>query len=143
MEESKKKKILIGVIVVCLVAACVIFWRTRSGAEIGGAASLKRGKLIWVKCNNPDCGAEYQIDRKDYFQQIEEKQQSHAASLVAPPLECKECGKASLYRAVKCEKCGKIFFFESVPNDYGDRCPNCGYSKIEEDRKKAADQRSR
>jgi hypothetical protein len=134
--------IKIIVIVVCFVAAAGIYWWNRSRSGPGGIESIPAGDLIWVKCNNPNCKAEYQMEKRAYHQQMEEKLQGKVA-LQAPPLVCKQCGKESLYRAVKCEKCGLVFFYESVPNDFADRCPECGYSKKEEQRKEAAARRQR
>ncbi|MBN2317215.1 MAG: hypothetical protein JXM79_25035 [Sedimentisphaerales bacterium] len=125
-----KNRNYIIVIVVCLVLAGLIFYATRSN-NVGGIESLESGKLIWVKCSNPDCGATYQMDEKDYFLQIHEQTRAHPMALQTPALVCKKCGKESVYKAFKCEKCGTIFFSGAVPNDFADRCPVCGYSKTE------------
>ena len=130
MEDSKKKPIMIGVVVACLVLAGLITYTSRSGKT--GLEAMKSGEMIWVKCSNPDCGAEYQVDKKDYLEHLQKRQ----------PLTCKECGQDSLSRAVKCEKCGLVFFMgASGFDDFQDRCPECGYSKIEEDRERAQEAR--
>ncbi len=134
MEDSKKKPIMIAVIVACLVLAGIITYATRSKEE-GGIAAIKRGKMTWLKCRNPDCGHEYQMDLKDYF--IYMKEHQDPMSLTAPEIVCPECGEESVYRAEKCEKCGLIFEMGTIPNDFADKCPECKYSKIEESRKKA------
>jgi ribosomal protein L40E len=90
-------------------------------------------KTVWVKCNNPNCGAEYQIDGKDYFEHIRPYE---GGSIMPPPLICEKCGEQSVFRAMQCKKCGKIFFMEAVSEDYPDKCPECGYSRIEELRSK-------
>jgi len=102
----------------------------------GDIVSIEHNEMIWVKCDSADCEAAYQIDRKDFYEQIDEKADANSASSETPPLVCKECGKQSLYRAVRCEKCGLMFFYGNV-SDFDDRCPECGYSRIEEDRKQA------
>ena len=135
MEDSKKKPIMIGVIVACLVLAGIITYATRSKEE-GGIASLKRGQeMFLIKCRNPDCEHEWQMDMKDYFVYMKEHQDP--MSMTAPAIVCPECGEESGYRAVKCEKCGLVFERGTVPNDFVDRCPECKYSKTEESRKKA------
>ena len=138
MEEGKKKTIMIVVIAVCLVAAVVIGYKYTFAPPDAGIEAFK-GQQIWVKCNNPDCGAEYEMDKAECFRQIEEKMRPGMSQ--APPLVCEKCGEESLYRAVKCAKCGKTFFFGAVgTGDFPDRC-ECGYSQIEENRKKAAEAR--
>lgn len=132
MEASKKKPIMIAIIVACIGAAGAITYITSSGG--GGIETVERGEMMWVKCNNPACGAEYEIDKKDYLEYVRE----HQEGLSTPPLVCKECGEESVYRAVKCEKCGTIFFFASVQDaKFKDTCPECSYSKTEDIRKKA------
>jgi len=141
MEDSKKKPIMIAVIVVCLVLAGIITYATRSKKEGGGIESLKRGQMTWLKCRNPDCGHEYQMDLKDCLIYIKEHQDP--MSMETPAIVCPECGEESVYRAEKCEKCGLVFERGSVPNDFVDRCPECKYSKTEEGRKKARDRKGK
>ena len=136
-----KNTVYVIVIVVCIALAVVIFVKTQSGGP-GGLESIKRGEeLFWIKCNNPKCNAEYQIDKKDFYEQIEQKMRANPMAMQTPPLTCEKCGQASAYRAVKCEKCGIVFFYGRVPNDYADRCPECGYSKTESERKARVPQR--
>lgn len=132
MEESRKKPIMIGVIVVCLVLAGVIFYKTRPV----GPGSRRSEKEIWVKCNNPDCGAKEQMDKKDYVEYLK----AHMNPMLTPftpALVCEECGEKSVFRAVECEKCGAVFILDigSGSDDYQDRCPECSYSRAEETKK--------
>jgi len=131
MEESKKKPIMIGVIVVCLAVAGIITYSRYSGSG-GGVDDIPEGEMTWVKCNNPECKAEYQMSKKEYFKYIEENAQ--IMSPTAPPLVCEKCGKQSCFRAEKCTNpdCGIVFFSGAVPNDFTDRCPECGRSETEE-----------
>jgi ssDNA-binding Zn-finger/Zn-ribbon topoisomerase 1 len=133
MEDSKKKPIMIAVIVVCLILAVVITFATRSG-DTGGIDDLKRGVMFWVKCSNPDCEHTWQMDRKDYFQYLRDHQDP--MSMAAPAIVCEECSEESGYRAEKCGQCGLVFERGSVPHDFADRCPECGYSNVEDMRKK-------
>jgi predicted RNA-binding Zn-ribbon protein involved in translation (DUF1610 family) len=134
MEESKKKPIMIGIILMCLVLAGAITYITRSRSP-GNIESLKRGTMTWLKCRNPDCEHKYQIDLKDYFIYIRDHQDP--MSMAAPAIACPNCGEESVYRAEKCEKCGLVFERGSVPNDFTDRCPECGYSETERRREEA------
>jgi predicted RNA-binding Zn-ribbon protein involved in translation (DUF1610 family) len=135
MEDSKKKPIMIIVIVVCLGAAGVIFWGTTGGGG-GTLDSISDEEMIWVKCANKTCNASYKTGKKAYFKYIEEHGNPLAQS--APPLVCEKCGEQSIYRAEKCQNpsCGIVFFSNSVPNDYADRCPECKQSATEESRKR-------
>jgi len=121
------------VIVVSAIAAVLIFLITRP-ASTGGIETIAEGEQIWVKCTQ--CGATYQMGKKDYFEQLQEKvTASPRMTLVTPKLTCRECGQDGILRAVKCENCGEVFFRNSVPADFADRCPKCGYSKTEAKRK--------
>ena len=135
MEDSKRKSIMIGVIVTCLVLAGIITYATRS-KRAGSIESIKPGQMIWVKCRNPDCETEYQMDKKVYFKTLQEIRDP--MMMTAPGLACKECGEESVYRAVKCAKCGLMFERGTVGGDFADRCPECAHSTIEETRKEAA-----
>jgi predicted Zn-ribbon and HTH transcriptional regulator len=137
-----KNTVYTVVIIACIILAIVIFFVTRSGGS-GGLDSIKRGQeLYWVKCNNPECKAEYQMDMKDYLEQVSKKMQANPLSMRTPGLTCEKCGKESVYKAYKCEKCGKVFF-EGASGDYPDRCPYCKYSKTEADRKARLAERGR
>jgi len=97
--------------------------------------SISDEEMIWAKCNNPACKAEYQTSKKGYFKYIEEHANPMAPT--APPMVCEKCGEQSVFRAEKCGNpdCGIVFFRGAVPNDFPDRCPECGYSTTEETRK--------
>ncbi len=140
MEESKKKPIMIGVIIVCIAVAGIITYSRYSGSG-GGVDGIPEGEMIWVKCNNPNCKAEYQMSARAYHKYMLENANPMAPT--APPLICKECGEPSAYRAEKCENpdCGIVFIQgSSGPGDFADRCPKCGQSATEKsrNRRKAA-----
>jgi DNA-directed RNA polymerase subunit RPC12/RpoP len=100
-----------------------------------GIEQLKRGVLYWVKCTNPKCEHEWQMDRKDYFMYLRDHQ--NPMVLAAPAVACPKCSEASGYRSEKCEKCGTMFLRGSVPHDFADRCPECGHSRTEVLRREA------
>jgi len=130
MEDSKKKPIMIAVILVCLgVAGAVTYFRSSGGG--GTINDIPEDKLTWVKCNNPQCMAEYQMGVKAYHKAVQERMTGMA--VVTPALVCEKCGKASVYKAEKCTNpaCGVVFLSNSVPNDFADRCPKCGHSETE------------
>jgi len=141
MEESKKKPIMIIVILVCLGAAGAIFWGTAGGGG-GGIDSIPEGNMIWVKCRNPSCNAEYQMSEKAYYKYIME----HPNPMMPTALVCEKCGEPSVFEAVKCANpdCGIVFFKGiSGPTDHPDRCPKCGFSATEESRKARLRERER
>jgi hypothetical protein len=98
-----------------------------------------KDKSTWVKCRNETCGAAYEMNLKKYYEFILEN--AAPGILEPPPLTCEQCSEPSVYRAVKCAGCELIFEEGTVLNDFSDRCPQCAYSKIEQDRKKAAEAR--
>jgi len=133
METDTKRRFMIAVAIVCIALAAAISYSTHPRLfhrHRNWLDSIPKDEMIWVKCANEECGAEYQMNRRTYFKSLRESPYFEDYD-VDPPLICKECGKASIYKAMKCEKCGGVFFPVSVSKDWGDRCPACGYSKIE------------
>lgn len=140
MEESKRKSIMIGVIIACFVLAGVIIYKYSIGPEVPGTEVL-RGQKIWVKCSNADCGEAYQMDKKEFFDSMEKLVRQNPMEPQTPPLVCEKCGEESIYRSEKCEKCGIVFFRHAAGRgDFADRCPECGYSSMEELRKQAREE---
>ena len=136
MEDSRKKPIMIGVIVVCLVVAGLITFARRGGGGGGGLDTIPSDQMTWVKCNNPGCNAEYEMSEREFYKLQQERLNPMART--APPLTCEKCGKDSIYKAEKCANpsCGTVFISGSVPNDFADRCPKCKQSATEEIRKR-------
>jgi len=137
MKEGDKKLIKTVIIIVCLGLAGTIVYMSRPRRS--GLDSVPRGQMIWVKCANTDCGAEYEIDNRDYWEHIEKHR--NPMSLSVPALVCRNCGKKSVFRAVKCEKCGLIFFHGTNQTSFADTCPGCGFSKMKERRRSGHEER--
>jgi hypothetical protein len=135
MEDSKKKPIMIGVIVVCLTVAGFITY-TKHSSSGGGIDDLSDDEMTWVKCRNSECNAEYEMALKGYYKYMEENADPLARS--APGLPCEKCSKNSAFIAEKCGNpdCAIVFTKGSVPNDFADRCPECKRSETEEIRNK-------
>jgi hypothetical protein len=142
MDESKKKPILIGVIVGCFVVAGAITYFTRSG---GGGGNLNEfaDRDSLMKCRNPDCGHSWEMNLKEYYEMQEQFRIENPGLVENPAADCPKCSEPAGYQAVKCEKCGLIFEKNTVPRTFEDKCPDteCGYSAIEERRKKRAAER--
>ena len=137
MKEEKKKPMMIGLAVLCLGLAGAIAYMNRP--KRSGLDSVPRGQMIWVKCGNPDCETEYEIDEKDYWEYIEKHR--NPMSLSVPPLTCKDCEKRSIFRAVKCGKCGIVFFHGTNKTSFADTYPECGFSKMKEQRRSGRGER--
>lgn len=124
MEEGKKKAIMIGVVVVCLVLAGTITYFRTVGAQEGFSAYA--GEMIWVVCTNQDCNAQYSMDKQVFYEEVKKRSKRSSTSV----LTCKECSEDSIYKAIKCEKCEAVFFEGAVSGEgiLGDTCPECGHS---------------
>jgi len=122
-----KNLIYVGIIAVCLLVAGIIIFSRGSGGS--GLDDLSDDEQVQVLCM--ECKASYEMGKKEYYKQLQEKAQTAANPLAARYLDCEKCGKDAIVKAVKCEKCGHIFRENSVPNDIADRCPKCKFSKIE------------
>jgi hypothetical protein len=139
MKGIAKNQVMIGVIVVCLVAAGAITFKNLG--KKGPDLSPFKGQLTWVLCRNQECKHAYQMDLAEYYKFIVDN--ADPRSQLPPPITCPQCEEPSAYKAVKCAKCEEIFEEGAVPKDFVDRCPNeeCGYSQKEVDRKEAAAKR--
>jgi predicted RNA-binding Zn-ribbon protein involved in translation (DUF1610 family) len=143
MEESKKKTVQIVVIIVCFSLAGLIVFRSCGGRGNPIHKGIRADEMQWVKCSAANCEHEYEMNRREYYQYLEDH--VDPSFQVVPPLPCPKCGMESVYKAAKCEKCGLVFQTEWKRGDFSDRCPNadCGYSKIQEDRLKAQAEREK
>jgi len=124
---------MLGLIVGCLFSAGLVTLLLRP--RRGGIPKRFANEQILVKCRDPNCGSVYKANKYEYYEYIEKNTELWA--LEAPGLVCKDCGKKTVYEAIKCENCGLVFEAYSVPRDFRDRCPRCGHSRIEEARKRA------
>lgn len=139
MEESKKKPVMIGVTIVCFILAGVIYFATRP-KQVEGMPDEFATQMVLYKCRNPSCEREWEISRKEKYEFLEQHRREHPGEVPTPGLACPGCGEQEGFEAAKCEKCGLVFEKGTVGrHEFVDRCPDCGYSKIEEERRKAAE----
>ena len=128
-----KKTIQILIIIVCFIVAGVLAYTFIFSS---GGPQISSDVMTWVKCNNPACGAEYEMGKRKYYEDVEEKARANPLAPTAPPLTCQKCGKNSIYHAIKCENCGNVFIEGiSGASELSDRCPKCKHSAIEDSRK--------
>ena len=148
MTGDKKKLVMLGIIAVCfgLAVAITVYRRYKEGSGPRGLESIKRGDMIWVKCDNTECDAEYQMDKRDYFEYMQDHPPTAAqfVTMMSDPnmrgataLVCNKCKQESVYRGEKCDKCGLVFIRGTVRHYFADRCPECDYSRTETKRREA------
>lgn len=141
------KSAMVGIIiVVCLGLAVLILYTFDDTSGGGPDLDVFEGKLVWVRCANADCRQTYQMDKKQYFEQVQKQARQNPASMGPILIVCEKCGKPSLFEVVKCGNpdCGFIFNRGAAgAMDFADRCPKCSYSQTEKDREEAARRRGR
>ena len=134
MDEDKKKQVMIAITIICILLAVIIFFAFGTGGNSFMKGTTSTGPVPML-CVNPDCEYVFELSRDDYGRQMMENQPEIPMGPMMGPtaLECPECGEKSAYVAIKCEKCKHVFMasYEDT-DDYRDRCPECGYSAIEE-----------
>jgi len=136
MDQHNRQVALVSVAVACLACAALFIWRHAVASRGSGIATIARGEMVLMKCTNPVCQTLYEMDKRDCFAQFEAQIRKRPMSQAPPALACRKCGRETAYRAIKCSQCSNVFFYGAKPNDYADRCPQCGHSQQEQDRKK-------
>jgi hypothetical protein len=125
MIEDGKKFLLIGFVSIALLIAGTVFYRTISGnskTKVNAAASVA------LKCT--ECGG-FEVTL-DEFNDILSKG-SGGMGFGPKIVDCPKCGKHTCYVAQKCQKCQNIFVSgEANDERFPDRCPKCGFSKVED-----------
>ena len=108
------------------------------GDSAGGSSS---NAPITMLCANPDCGVTLEVNRDEYRDMMQEQMENSEGGpmgMMMPGMgpmvmTCTECDEKSLYMARKCEECEEVFIEDyTITDDYPDRCPECGYSRMED-----------
>lgn len=134
-----KNAIYAAVIAVCIIVAVLVFVKTQGGGT-GGVTDIPEDEMVWVKCRK--CNQSYEMGKRTYHEDVQTKAaENPTPMMMTPPLPCEKCSKDGIFLAEKCEKCGNVFFQNSVPSDFADRCPDCKYSKTEAVRQERLKQR--
>jgi predicted Zn-ribbon and HTH transcriptional regulator len=122
-----KNAVYAGIIAVCILGAVLVFLLRGSGS------TKTPDQPILVKCAK--CNQSYEMSQKAYFKELEEKARAGNSPIMRTlPLTCQKCGQEGVFKALKCPNCGEVFFENSVPRDYPDRCPKCKHSATEDNR---------
>lgn len=129
MDESKKKLVMVVVVVVCLALAGAIAVINFGG---GGGTSAEAQGPQPLLCVNPDCGHIFEMSIEERREIIRERGRMRRRG-GPQAFTCPKCGEESAYQANKCTKCSTVFI-PDYTGDFVDRCPECGYSAIEERR---------
>ncbi len=120
MEDDKKKQVMIGIVIVCIVLAVGITLYNSTG---GGSGANRK---ILILCS--ECGESSELSTEE----LTEKMQPMGA---ASGLTCPGCGKDAARMATKCKSCETVFIqdFQAAftGGGYPDKCPECGYSEEE------------
>ena len=135
MDEQAKKNLGIGLVLICLVVSGVIFYRSFFANSTGGTAGNRDIALLCKTCGGFEISA-------DEFRDLMSKQEPGMMMGMLGQqmtLDCPKCGKKTCYMAEKCEQCETIFVLgQAKDRNYPDRCPKCGFSRMEDRQKKPA-----
>ncbi len=131
MDEDKKKVVMIVIVVACLALAGALAYKNfgGGGGDIPAAAQGPQPLL----CVNPDCGHIFEMTMEERRQIMRERGRQMRRG-GPPAFTCPQCSEESAYQANKCTKCSTVFIADYTTSDFADRCPECGYSAIEERR---------
>lgn len=129
MTDETKKYLAIGFTVVSVAIAGFIFYRTIFGGNSAPAANAD----VALYCT--DCGG-FEIEVEQYREILSKNPESMMMPMMPAqqkPMECPKCGKEACYPAQKCLECEAIYVFgQSKDKEYPDRCPDCGFSQMED-----------
>ena len=131
MTDEKKKVVQVVVILGCFILAGIIT-ATQMGWFKGGKSKLPSS--YWLMCES--CEKSYEVSLERLKEMYREANPNPMMSMMQgpPALICEQCGEKAAYRAENCQECGAIFISDwQAENDLErDRCPECGYSKLED-----------
>ncbi len=130
MDDEKKRKVMLGIVIASLVLAGAITAFTWEG---GGGGSGKRGPMTLL-CVNPECGVNFELTANEFKEEMMNNRQGPMGPMMMrmPVLTCPDCGEQSAYVAKVCPECDTVFVAAPTADDYADRCPECDYSATEE-----------
>jgi len=127
---DKKNVVMIVIVVACLALAGAFAIKNFGGGD--DTSTVAQGPQVML-CVNPDCGHIFEMTMEERREQI--RARGRMMRRGGPQaFTCPKCGEESAYQANRCPKCSTVFIPDYTSGDFADRCPECGYSAIEERR---------
>ena len=127
MDEDKKKKVMLGLIILCLILAVGI----TAVNNMGGGSGSRSNEPVQMLCMNQECGMDFELSSEEYREHMMQGGMMGPGPMAQTPIECSECGMRSAFRAIMCKECEAVFMQDYSSGDFPDRCPECDYSDIE------------
>ena len=127
MEEQGKKRLSIIFVVIAFIIAGIVISRMFSGGPDIPSGEYK----MYLSCQS--CG-ELEITKSEFLK----INHGMPPGMGGPSmLKCPECGSRECKVATKCKKCEHVFVPAMRPGFpmASDKCPKCGYSAAEEQRR--------
>lgn len=91
-------------------------------------------RTVTMICDS--CESTYELNGEEFKQAIKDSFAGRKPmTILRGPLllPCKKCGEIAAQRAIKCRECGKaVVFGDAGDEKYPDKCPSCGYSRMEQ-----------
>lgn len=129
----RRNAIYIIVLAACVLISVFIAYKYIF-SSVDSENNIAESEQLWVICNNPNCKAQYKMDKRSFYEEFNAIYDSVIG--MNPGIKCKECGQSSCFEAIECPNCGNIFLKgASGANEMPDRCPECSVSATEQLRK--------
>ena len=117
MDEDKKQKIMIGLIVGCLVLAGIITVVTNLGK--GGGRRKRPTGPVTMLCINNKCNADFELSQEELVEQMRQMGDGDFMMMQTPKFICPECNNRSAYRATICGECDTMSMHDNICCDRG------------------------
>ncbi len=126
MDDDKRKPVMIGIIITCIVLAVGVTICTSTG---GGTDSSDTAGSFLLLCT--ECNESFKMSRNELRTEMLQATGGAPVGVVeqTPAIACKSCGKNAAQLAIKCKSksCEAVF----IRDPQADFCPECGYSDEE------------
>lgn len=120
MDETVKKRVMLGVSVCCVVIAILITVLIRSAkteSNLSGA--------VQMLCQNAKCAYSFEISEKEFKDMIDKNVTMQMGSFSAGQFKCPKCEHVTVSVAEKCQKCNNVFVQRGTKRT---KCPKCGHT---------------